>query len=167
MSLRPVIAAFSVVALAGFHLATATSAGAAGVPTCAGHRATEVVTARSPHVVRGTSHRDVIVVRAPGHVILAGGGSDFVCGSNGHDTIFGGSGNDHLFGRGGNDRISGGPGNDDINGGSGDDDINGDTGDDTCVGGGQPGDTEAGDCNTDDSGTDDGGTGTTADRVAA
>ncbi len=156
MSLRPVIAAFSVLALAGFHLATATSAGAAGVPTCAGHRATEVVTARSPHVVRGTSHRDVIVVRAPGHVILAGGGSDFVCGSNGHDTIFGGSGNDHLFGRGGNDRISGGTGNDDINGGSGNDDIKRDTGGGTCVGGGPPGGTQTRALQTDARGTADG-----------
>lgn len=178
MKSRPVLAAFSILVLAGFRLVTTAPADAASPPMCAGHRATMVVTARSPHVVRGTSHRDVIVVRAPGHVILAGGGSDFVCGSSGNDTIFGDTGNDHLFGRGGNDRISGGPGNDDINGGSGDDtisggsgddNINGGTGDDTCTTGGQTGDVEGGDCGTDDgtgsgSGTDDGSsTGTTDD----
>ena len=41
--------------------------------SCAGRPATMVVTAHSPRVVHGTSHRDVIVTKVPGHVIDAGG----------------------------------------------------------------------------------------------
>src|SRR5664279_760723 len=76
---------------------------AAATPTCHGHSATQVVSSHSPHVVHGTSHRDVIVVKDPGHVVKAGGGNDLVCGSSGHDDLRGGSGNDHLYGGAGSD----------------------------------------------------------------
>ena len=66
-------------------------------PSCNGSKATLVVTAHSKHVVKGTSHRDVIVVQDPGHVILAGAGNDIICGSAGHDVIDGGAGNDQIF----------------------------------------------------------------------
>ena len=48
------------------------------VVRCLGLRATVVVTAKSPHVVRGTSHRDVVAVLVPGHVVQAGAGNDVV-----------------------------------------------------------------------------------------
>jgi hypothetical protein len=41
-----------------------------------------VVDPGSPHVVRGTHRRDVIVIRDPGHVVGAGAGADLVCGSD-------------------------------------------------------------------------------------
>jgi hypothetical protein len=46
-------------------------------------------------VIRGTPHRDVILVR---------GGNDFVEGRGGDDVICGGYGADYLFGGGGSDR---------------------------------------------------------------
>jgi len=60
---------------------------AAAAPMCAGHHATKVVTSHSAHRVRGTSHRDVILIRDAGHVVLARGGNDLVCGSAGADVV--------------------------------------------------------------------------------
>src|SRR3978361_222211 len=68
---------------------------------CLGHRVTMVVTAHSPHTVKGTSKRDVIEVLAAGHVIKAGKGADLVCGSAGRDVIVGGAGADPVSGGGG------------------------------------------------------------------
>src|SRR4051812_26452610 len=62
--------------------------------TCDGHAATMVVTSNSPHVVHGTSHRDVIEVKSAGHVIHAGKGRDLICGSSHHDTVMAGGGSD-------------------------------------------------------------------------
>src|SRR3954447_5654148 len=73
--------------------------------TCDGRSATMVVTAGSPHVVHGTSHRDVIKIAARGHVVRAAGGNDVICGSGGHDTIFGGSGQDTVLAAGGDDDV--------------------------------------------------------------
>ncbi|HEX2892479.1 MAG TPA: calcium-binding protein [Marmoricola sp.] len=120
----------TVIALSGL-----VPAAAAGTPTCAGQHATRVVTSSSPHVVRGTSHRDVIVVRDPGHVVKTLGGNDLVCGSAGHDVIVGGAGNDELLGQGGSDRLVGGAGDDDLVGGNGNDDLVGGTGNDDLLGG--------------------------------
>src|SRR6476469_1237246 len=63
----------------------------AATPTCAGQSATIVVGSHSPTVVRGTGHRDVVVVHDAGHVVRARGGNDLVCGSGGHDVIRGGA----------------------------------------------------------------------------
>ena len=60
--------------------------------------------------VRGTSKRDVILLRNSSRV-LAGAGDDVICGSSRADDIHGGPGNDRITG-GGNDRISGDAGND-------------------------------------------------------
>jgi Ca2+-binding RTX toxin-like protein len=112
-------------------------------PSCHGHRATLVVTASSPHLVRGTSHRDVVEIEDPGHVVRTGAGDDLVCGSKGkdvidlgagNDTAFAGAGDDTVTGDGGRDAIHGGAGNDRLSGGSGDDVINGDAGDDRING---------------------------------
>src|SRR3954469_9388798 len=70
--------------------------------TCDGMSATKVVTAGSPHVVHGTSPRDVITTRAPGPAGRARGGNDVSCGSSGHDTGFGGSGHATVLATGGN-----------------------------------------------------------------
>src|SRR4051794_21953231 len=96
-----------------------------GGATCDGMAATKVVTSHSPHSVNGTSHRDVIVMRASGHVVHARGGNDIICGSSGHDTIFGGHGQDTILGEDGNDDINGGAGNDDEQGNGGDDTLDG------------------------------------------
>ena len=95
--------------------------GAPAAASCDGARATMVVTSHSPHVVRGTSHRDVIVVKSAGHVILAFAGDDKICGSSGKDDINGGFGHDRIFGNAGDDKVVGGPGNDTCNGGNGQD----------------------------------------------
>src|SRR6478735_8974516 len=124
----------------------------AATPTCAGQAATMVVTAGSAHSVRGTDHRDVIVIRDAGHVVRAHGGNDLVCGSGGHDTVFGGHGRDRILGFAGRDNLVGGDddeqgddgddvlagnsGDDDLVGGSGDDELEGDQGDDDCDEGG-------------------------------
>src|SRR3954447_6076922 len=89
--------------------------------TCDGMSATKVVTAGSPHVVHGTSHRDVIKIEAAGHVVRGRGGNDVICGSTGHDTIFGGSGHDTVLASGGNDDVDGNGGDDDLFGNGGDD----------------------------------------------
>ena len=42
-----------------------------------------------------------------GHVILAGGGDDKICGSAGKDTIHGGAGDDGVVGGEGDDKVDG------------------------------------------------------------
>src|SRR3954467_8440067 len=103
---------------------------AAATPTCAGQPATIVVSSHSAHTVRGSSHRDVIVVHDAGHVVRAAGGNDLVCGSGGHDVIHGGSGSDRIMGSAGRDALWGGSGPDEMTGGSGDDQLEGQDGDD-------------------------------------
>jgi Ca2+-binding RTX toxin-like protein len=94
---------------------------ASTAPACAGHPATIVVTARSPHTVWGTSHRDVIVVTVPGHVVNAGAGNDLICGSAGADRLNGGAGSDDILGGGGDDVLTGGSGDDVLDGQQGTD----------------------------------------------
>ena len=89
--------------------------------SCKGKRATIVGTGG---VVRGTSHRDVIVLTGAS-TVFAGGGNDLICGSNGADEIHGGRGKDRIFGRGGDDDLFGDQGRDSSSGGSGLDDIDG------------------------------------------
>src|SRR3954447_21227539 len=101
---------------------------------CGGAAATIVVGSHSHHTVRGTNHRDVIVIHEAGHVVNARGGDDLVCGSSGHDVVNGGAGDDRLLGRGGDDRLTGGRGDDDLVGGLGEDIEHGDAGDDRLVG---------------------------------
>jgi len=84
--------------------------------------------------VRGTAHRDVIVLTGPS-VVHSGGGNDLVCGSRGADRIFGGAGNDTIYGGGGNDTESGDTGNDTLDGGSGNDRQSGGLGRDSLNGG--------------------------------
>ncbi|MDT4940313.1 MAG: hypothetical protein QOJ34_402, partial [Pseudonocardiales bacterium] len=93
--------------------------------TCAGHAVTRVVSAQSPHVTNGTAHRDIVLIKAAGHVFNARGGNDLVCGSAGHDVITGGRGADVIRGLGGNDVIDGDNGDDELNGNGGDDVLNG------------------------------------------
>ena len=107
---------------------------AAATPTCEGQAATMVVGSGSAHVVHGTAHRDVVVVKDAGHVVRLGGGADLLCGSTGHDTVFGGAGRDHVLTFAGRDTVSAGAGADEVSGGAGDDDLEGDQGDDVLEG---------------------------------
>ena len=91
-------------------IAIPVSASASTHATCHGVSATIV----GHGVVRGTSHRDVIVLTGPS-VVYAGAGNDLICGSSGRDIITGGTGADVIFGNGGNDVENGGLGNDDFN----------------------------------------------------
>ena len=131
---------------------------AAAAPMCAGHHATKVVTSHSAHRVRGTSHRDVILIRDAGHVVLARGGDDLVCGSAGADVVRGGGGNDRILGGRGRDHLQGGPGDDVVRGGGGDDVVRGGGGDDVVTG-------DAGDVHGDhqEPGDDQGGGGNGSD----
>ena len=100
----------------------------AGVPTCAGERATMVGTARADDL-SGTDRRDVIVGGAGDDVINGRGGNDLICGGGDADELRGGLGDDSL--RGGADRLGsdvtgsflvgdvllGGPGDDKLVGG--------------------------------------------------
>jgi len=126
----------------------AAPAQAASSATCQGERATIVGHGN----VRGTNHRDVIVLTGPS-VVRAYAGNDLICGSAGRDVIYAGAGNDRVYagagadtvfgeagndainGDSGNDIISGGNGNDVVNGGTGNDAISGNSGDDTENGG--------------------------------
>ena len=94
--MKRTLATLAVIPMSVFvaHPAVALAAGAA---SCAGQRATIVVTSHSPHLVRGTAHRDVIVIKAAGHVVSAGAGNDLICGSAGADTIDAGAGNDRVL----------------------------------------------------------------------
>ena len=113
-------------------IATQSTVANAATPTCDGKKATIVSGASS---IRGTNHRDVIVVTGSGaHTVNARGGNDIICGSAGVDTINGGSGKDKIFGFGGNDVINGGSGADVISGGDGDDVESGNSGNDTITG---------------------------------
>lgn len=125
--LSPALTALVAVPLlaAAYQVPAQDSATASAAPRCAGVRATIVVRSRSPHVVRGTRHRDVIVVTAPGHVVLAGAGDDLICGSSGRDVIDGGPGNDQVYAGAGDDRVTGGTGNDVLSGGRGTDVVDG------------------------------------------
>jgi len=87
---------------------TAPAAQAAGVPRCAGQKATIVGTPRADRL-RGTPKRDVIVAR---------GGDDVVRGLRGNDVICGGPGDDRLLGQGGSDELYGQRGADTLRGGS-------------------------------------------------
>jgi len=137
---RTIVAATAATALGtlGF-VALPVTADAHGRPTCHGVKATIV----GQGLVRGTSHRDVIVLTGPS-VVYAGAGNDLICGSSGRDIINGGAGNDTIYGNGGNDVengdagndvLSGGAGNDVLNGGTGNDVLNGDAGNDVENGG--------------------------------
>jgi Ca2+-binding RTX toxin-like protein len=141
----------SVVSLALFTVPalvpSALAADSPTVPDCGRRAVTILVTARSPHIVHGTSQHDVVLIGDPGHVLRTGGGRDLVCGSSGGDTVHGGAGRDVIRAGGGNDRIIGGDGadyehggggNDTVDGNAGGDILFGDPGDDTLHGG--PGD---------------------------
>jgi Ca2+-binding RTX toxin-like protein len=99
--------------------------------SCKGKRATIVGTGGT---VRGTSHRDVIVLTGAS-TVFAGGGNDLICGSKASDEIHGGRGKDRIFGRGGDDDLFGDQGDDSVNGGAGDDSIDGGSGRDRSSGG--------------------------------
>jgi Ca2+-binding RTX toxin-like protein len=103
--------------------------------SCHGRTATMVVTKHSPHVVHGTNRTDVISIQDPGHILLAAGGDDLICGSSGADVLDGGAGNDTIFGGAGNDTETGGSGNDVLAGENGNDHLNGGAGNDTEFGG--------------------------------
>lgn len=84
-TLRPGISARSAVRAAALLSALplaiigySTVAVAAAAHMCGGHSATTIVTSHSAHTVRGTSHRDVILIRDTGHVVIAKGGDDLV-----------------------------------------------------------------------------------------
>ncbi|MCX6459171.1 MAG: hypothetical protein NTZ03_02565 [Actinobacteria bacterium] len=115
-----------VVGLAGF----TAPANASTTATCHGVRATIVGHGN----VRGTNHRDVIVLTGPS-VVHALGGNDLICGSSGRDVVFAGAGNDRVYGGGGNDVENGQNGNDVLDGGTGNDVQNGGAGNDTLTGG--------------------------------
>lgn len=104
------------------------------VPGCGGVAATMLVTARSPHIVHGTSRRDVVLMGDPGHVLRTRGGRDIVCGSSGRDTVHGGTGRDDIYAGRGNDRIIGGDGGDFVHGDGGNDTVDGNTGSDILIG---------------------------------
>ena len=90
--------------LVAYHPLSALASGHAHA-SCDGVRANDVVTAHSPHKVFGTNHRDVIVIKVPGHVVNGLGGNDLICGSAGRDVINGGAGADTIFANGGNDTV--------------------------------------------------------------
>ena len=113
------VMAVATVSLVGVGLANTTATIAstdAPQVSCKGKRATIVGTGG---VVRGTSHRDVIVLTGAS-TVFAGGGNDLICGSNGADEIHGGRGKDRIFGRGGDDDLFGDQGDDSVNGGADD-----------------------------------------------
>jgi len=113
-------------------IATQSTVAQAAAATCDRKTATIVSSAST---IRGTNHRDVIVVTGTGtHTINARGGNDIICGSSGVDTINGGSGKDKIFGFAGNDILNGGSGADTISGGDGDDVESGNSGNDTVTG---------------------------------
>jgi uncharacterized delta-60 repeat protein len=93
-------------------------------PTCQGHRATIVGTARGD-LLTGTEHADVIVGL---------GGNDIICAGAGNDAVNGGDGNDLISGQNGADALSGGPGNDTLDGGNGNDKLTGGAGRDHLFG---------------------------------
>ena len=73
---------------------------------------------RSYETIFGTEGPDFIEVLdpfdgspAPGTIVWAEGGDDFVYGSSGDDGLYGGEGNDVISGGIGSDFIDGGPGN--------------------------------------------------------
>lgn len=124
--------------MAGFGLATTTSADAASSTvharkslSCHGKKATIV---GKGGTVRGTSKRDVIVLTRASKV-FAGSGNDLICGSRGNDEIHGGRGKDRIFGNAGDDDIFGDDGDDSLDGGAGDDSIETGSGRDHSDGG--------------------------------
>jgi Ca2+-binding RTX toxin-like protein len=119
--------------IAGYGLSSPALAHSTG--GCAGLQPTIVVTGDSRHVVRGTAHRDVILVLDPGHVVDAARGDDVICGSEGKDLLRGGPGKDVIKGGAGDDRLFGGPGSDRLFGGPGDDVVHGNAGRDKLRGG--------------------------------
>ena len=122
LALVPVAAGIAAPASAsGFHAAGA---------SCHGVRATIVAHGN----VRGTSHRDVIVLTGPS-TVTAGAGNDLICGSPGRDVINAGAGNDLVYAGAGNDVVNGGAGNDTISGDAGNDSLDGGDGTDTESGG--------------------------------
>ena len=122
LALVPVAAGIAAPASAsGFHAAGA---------SCHGVRATIVAHGN----VRGTSHRDVIVLTGPS-TVTAGAGNDLICGSSGRDVINAGAGNDVVYAGAGNDVVNGGAGNDTISGDAGNDSLDGGDGTDTESGG--------------------------------
>ncbi len=148
------VAILAPIAAVGFPAA----AGAATTTRCAGVRPTLLVGVHSPHSVRGTNHRDVILIKVAGHIVDAGGGNDLVCGSTGRDIILGGAGDDRVLAGGGNDDVRGGTGNDRVRGGAGADrelgdagadDLAGEAGDDR-ISGGTGNDVLSGGAGTDD-----------------
>jgi Ca2+-binding RTX toxin-like protein len=80
-------------------------------PTCAGHTATIVGTARGDEI-HGTPGRDVIVGLGGGDDIEGRGGNDIICGGVGNDELEGDRGADRLYGGPGYDDAEGGPGHD-------------------------------------------------------
>ena len=108
------------------------STGAKVLGGCKGKRATIVGTGG---VVRGTSHRDVIVLTGAS-TVFAGGGNDLICGSNGADEIPRRSWPDRIFGPQRRRQIcSVTKVIDSVNGGAGDDSIEGGSGRDRSSGG--------------------------------
>jgi hypothetical protein len=87
--------------------------------SCAGHKATIVVGARSPASVNGTSGNDVIAVTGGLHTVNGGAGNDVICADSLGSTLIGGAGNDTLIGGKGNDTLKGQTGRDTLNGGGG------------------------------------------------
>jgi Ca2+-binding RTX toxin-like protein len=118
-----------------FAATQAMPAEAGSVPNCHDRPATMVVSAQSPYSVRGTDHRDVIVVTGGSHSIWAAHGDDVVCGNGYADIIHGGGGNDRIYGGRGADKLYGGHGEDVLFGGRGDDYIRGGPGNDRLTGG--------------------------------
>jgi ELWxxDGT repeat protein len=106
-SLRVVICASLLLLI--LHACSAT-AEARATARCMGKPAT-IVTKR--HVVKGTAHDDVIVLRAPRRARVDGrAGDDLICGGRGRDRIAGGAGDDVLRGGAGRDVLVGGVGAD-------------------------------------------------------
>ncbi len=114
--------------------ASATADAASG-PSCHGRSATMVVSAQSPYSVRGTDHRDVIVVTGGDHSIWAGDGDDVVCGNGSANIVHGGGGDDRIYGGWGDDRLYGGHGHDVLFAGPGADYVRGGPGNDRLTGG--------------------------------
>lgn len=78
------------------------------------------VTAVSTYLLDGGDKEDVLLVRDPMSVRLAGGsGHDTLTGNGADDVLDGGTGDDVLDGGGGDDVLIGGPGADVINGAAG------------------------------------------------
>ncbi len=96
------------------------SARGCAMPSCGGHVATILGTARSDSL-RGGRKRDVIVGLGGNDVLVGGGGNDLICGGRGKDRLSGGGGTDSLFGGAGDDQLLGGPGNDRCQGSAGKD----------------------------------------------